>query len=112
MRPKSATFHITGYFGGLILAAAHLSAQRASQTVTFRVEAIAQIAIQGSPTLTISTAEAGAAKTSVSASGGTWSVTTNQTAAKVTAELESEMPAGLTLSVRMDAPSGGSSAGL
>jgi hypothetical protein len=41
----------------------------------------------------------------------TWAVTTNQTGAKITASIGSNMPAGLTLSVDLSAPAGGSSAG-
>lgn len=113
MRRKGATFHIAGYFGGLILAAAHAaSAQRATQTVTFRVEAVEQIAIQGTPSLDITSAVAGQMPASVTASGSTWSVTTNQSGTKVTAALESDMPAGLTLSVQLGAPAGATSTGL
>ncbi|HEX7940099.1 MAG TPA: hypothetical protein VF483_14015, partial [Gemmatimonadaceae bacterium] len=41
----------------------------------------------------------------------TWAVTTNQTGAKITASIASNMPAGLTLSVNLSAPTGGTSAG-
>ena len=38
-------------------------------------------------------------------------MTTNQSGAKITASIGSNMPAGLTLSVSLSAPAGGSSAG-
>lgn len=83
----------------------------ATQTVTFQVNAINQIAFSGSPSLTISTATAGSAPTSATANA-TWAVTTNQTGAKITASINSAMPSGLTLSVDLTAPTGGSSAGI
>ena len=95
----------------VIAAAASANAQTATQTVTFQVDAINQIAVAGTPTLTISAAVAGGAPTSVTSTGNTWAVTTNQTGAKVTASIASAMPAGVTLSANMAAPSGGTSAG-
>ncbi len=92
------------------LAGAGLQAQTANQSVTFQVDAINQVSVAGSPSLTISTATAGSAPTQASANG-TWSVTTNQTGAKVTASLNSAMPSGLTLQVNVGAPSGATSAG-
>jgi hypothetical protein len=86
------------------------AAQTATQSVTFQVDAINQIAFSGSPSLVISTATAGSAPTSATASA-TWAVTTNQTSSKITASIASNMPSGLTLSVDLSAPAGGSSAG-
>ena len=94
----------------MLSAASAASAQTATQTVTFQVDAINQIAFAGSPSLVISTASAGSAPTSVTAAA-TWAVTTNQTGAKITASINSAMPAGLTLSASLAAPTGGSSAG-
>jgi hypothetical protein len=85
-------------------------AQTATQTVTFQVDAINQIAFVGSPSLVINTATAGSNPASATAAA-TWAVTTNQTGAKITASIGSNMPAGLTLSVDLSAPAGGSSAG-
>lgn len=86
------------------------SAQTSTQIVTFQVTAINQIAFSGSPSLTVNTATAGSGPTSATASAS-WAVTTNQTAAKITASIGSAMPSGLTLSVNLSAPTGGSSAG-
>ena len=96
--------------GLMVIAASAAAAQTATQTVTFQVDAINQIAFSGSPSLTINTATAGSNPTSATA-GATWAVTTNQTGAKITASIASNMPAGLTLSVNLAAPAGGSSAG-
>ena len=86
-------------------------AQTANQTVTFAVNAINQIAFTGTPSLTITTAVAGSAPTSVTDATAAWAVTTNQTGAKITASIPSAMPAGLTLSANLGAPTGGTSAG-
>jgi len=88
------------------------SAQTATQTVTFQVTAINQVAVTGTPSLVINTAVAGSAPTSVTSSGNTWSVTTNQTGASITASIPTAMPAGLTLSANLTAPSGATSTGL
>lgn len=94
----------------LLVSAASASAQTATQTVTFQVDAINLIAFSGSPSLLINTATAGSNPTSATA-GANWAVTTNQTGAKITASIASNMPAGLILSVDLSAPAGGSSAG-
>src|SRR5690349_15549859 len=65
------------------------SAQTATQTVTFQVDPINQVGVSGSPSLVINAAVPGSAPTSVSSSGHTWSVTTNQTGAKITASIAS-----------------------
>jgi DNA-binding response OmpR family regulator len=98
----------------LILVAASVTsakAQTATQTVTFQVDAINQVAVSGTPTLAITAAVAGGAPTSATSTGNTWAVTTNQSGAKITASLGSAMPSGVTLSANMAAPSGGTSAG-
>jgi hypothetical protein len=87
-----------------------VSAQAQTQTVTFAVNAINQIAFVGSPSLTITTAVAGSAPTSVTDATASWAVTTNQTGAKISASMPA-MPAGLTLSSSLSAPTGGTSAG-
>ena len=92
-------------------AAATAQAQTANQTVTFAVNAINQIAFVGAPSLTITTATAGSAPTSVTDASATWAVTTNQTGAKITASIPTIMPAGLTLSSSLAAPAGATSAG-
>lgn len=95
----------------VVVAAPVAHAQTATQTVTFAVNAINQIAVTGTPSLTITTATAGSAPTSVTDATATWAVTTNQTGAKITASIASNMAAGLTLSASLAAPTGGTSAG-
>ena len=87
------------------------SAQSVNQSLTFVINAINQIAFACTPSLTITTAAPGAAPTSVTIATATWAVTTNQSGAKITASIPSAMPAGLTLSANLVAPTGGVSAG-
>jgi hypothetical protein len=86
------------------------AAQQATQDVSFEVQAINQLAFTGSPSLVISTASAGSAPTSATANA-TYAITTNETDRKITAEIESDLPTGVALSVSLAAPSGGTSAG-
>jgi len=95
----------------LAVTATAAQAQTATQTVTFAVNAINQIAFTGAPSLTIITAVAGSAPTSVTDATSTWAVTTNQTGAKITASIAAAMPTGLTLSASLAAPAGATSAG-
>ena len=88
------------------------SAQTATQTVTFAVNAINQISATGSPSLTVTTATAGSQPTDATDGSSTWAVTTNQSNAKISASIPSPMPAGLTLSVNLVAPDAAASAGL
>jgi hypothetical protein len=96
----------------LLTSTSVLGAQTATQTVTFQVDAINQVGVTGTPTLDISTATAGSAPTSVTSATNTWAVTTNQTGAKITGSIASNMPAGLTLSATLGAPTGATSAGI
>ena len=91
--------------------AASARAQSTTQTITFAINAINQIAFVGAPSLTVSTAIAGAAPSSVTNATATWAVTTNQSGAKITASIPAVMPAGLTLSSNLAAPAGATSAG-
>jgi hypothetical protein len=95
----------------VVVAAPFAQAQTATQTVTFAVNAVNQIAVTGTPSLTITTAVAGSAPTSVTDATASWAVTTNQSTAKITASIASNMPAGLTLSANLAAPAGATSAG-
>ena len=96
----------------VMAAAASASAQTATQTVTFQVDAINQVSVAGTPTMAITAAVAGGAPTTVTSSGNTWAVTTNQTGAKITASIGSALPTGVTLSANMAAPAGATSGGL
>jgi hypothetical protein len=92
------------------LAAHDASAQSDDQTVTYEVAAVDQISVSGSPSLVINAATAGSGLTSVTASGS-YAITTNGTGRKITAELDTDMPDDVTLTVSLAAPSGATSAG-
>lgn len=96
----------------LVCAASAAAAQTATQTVTFQVDAINEIAFAGAPSLVINSATAGSAPTSATSAVATWAVTTNQTGSKITASINAAMPAGLTLSANLAAPAGATSLGL
>src|SRR4051812_46311347 len=95
----------------MIAAAAVAPAQTATQTVTFQVDAINQVSVTGSPSLTINTAVAGSAPTQAVSSTNTWAVTTNQTGAKITASIATDMPTGLTLQATLGVGSTGATSG-
>lgn len=86
------------------------TAQTATQTLTFQVDAINQIAFTGSPSLVVSTALAGNEPSSATAAV-TWAVTTNQSNAKITASINAALPANVILAADLAAPSGATSAG-
>lgn len=86
------------------------TAQTATQTLTFQVDAINQIAFAGSPSLVVSTASAGN-EPSIASAAATWAVTTNQSNAKITASINAALPANVILTVDLAAPSGATSAG-
>lgn len=86
------------------------AAQTATQTVTFEVQAVNQLSVSGDPgALTISTATAGSAPSSATNASTTWAITTNESNKKVTASINSAMPAGVTLTLTLSAPSGAAS---
>ena len=75
-------------FALLPLAASAVMAQTATHVLTFQVSAINQVSVTGTPSLTINAAVAGSAPTLVTATGSTYSVTTNQSTAKITAAID------------------------
>lgn len=95
---------------GLALCAPAFAQTTATTTATFEVAAINEIALAGAaPSMTITSATPGVTPTPVTAAQ-TYSVTTNQTA-KISAALDADMPAGLTLTAAMAAPTGATSTG-
>ena len=89
-----------------------LAGSTATQTVTFEVQAINEISVSGNPgAMTINTATAGSAPTSVSDSSTTYAITTNESNRKITAAIDLAMPSGVTLTANLTAPTGATSAG-
>jgi hypothetical protein len=99
---------------GLSLLAAVTSVRAdstANQTVTYEVDAISSITVSGNPgALIITAAPSGSAPTSVQDATTSYAYTSNQTR-KITAQIDTAMPSGLTLTVALAAPTGGTSAG-
>jgi hypothetical protein len=88
-----------------LVAGLAMTAGAQTQTVNFEVKAINQFSITSTPvTLTITTATAGSDPTPVSGASSVWAVTTNQTNAKISASIPTDMPAGVTLNVQLAAP--------
>jgi hypothetical protein len=83
------------------------AANTATQTVTYEVQAINEITVDGAPSLTIDSATAGSAPDSVSDNSTTYSITTNESSKKITAAIDTAMETGLTLEVELAAPTGG-----
>lgn len=95
----------------LVVAAGTASAQSATQDVGFEVQAINEISVSGTPSLTISGVQsAGDAPTSATASA-TYAITTNETNRKITVAIDSDMPSEVTLTAALTAPTGATSAG-
>lgn len=93
-------------------AAMTATAQTATQTVTFAVNAVNRISVSGPATLNVTSATAGSEPDDAVSSGLTWAVTTNGTNMKVTGALASAMPTDVTLSANLAAPgASGTSAG-
>ena len=103
---KNISFCVVSLMTGLCLQA--FAGPSTTQTVSYEVRAINEITVSGSPSLIISTATAGSAPDAVTAAG-TYNITTNSNSArKITGALDSNMVAGVTLSVTLGAPTGAS----
>jgi hypothetical protein len=102
-----------GFLAPLLAGGQLAGAQTATQSVGFQVNAINQLSISGSPSLSLTMAPDGpSAASATSTASASWSVTTNQSGAKVVANIAAPMPAGVTLSVNLSAPPGARSAGM
>lgn len=75
-----------------------------TQDITFEVQAINELVVSGDPgALIISTATAGAEPDAVTDDTTTYAITNNELNKKVTAQLDSAMPANVTLSISVAA---------
>ncbi len=96
---------------GLFSTAVH-GADSDTQTVTYEVQAINEIAVSGDPgALIVSTATAGSEPDEVTDATTTYDITTNGTGKKITGAIDTAMPANTTLKINLAAPTGGTSAG-
>ncbi len=84
------------------------AANTASQTITFSVNAITEVAVSGDPpALTATSAQAGTDPADVTDSSTFYALTTNGSAEKLTVSLSAPMPTGTILYVQLEAPDGG-----
>jgi len=108
MRKLSVTGFLTVTLVTL-LALAALPAATDTQTIAYEVAAINELTVSGSPEpLIINTATAGSEPTSVTDASTTYAITTNggNNSRKITAQLDSDMPNGLTLCITLSGPTG------
>ena len=94
----------------LSVSAALAQSQVSTQTVSIEIEEIDVISIAGTVNMTINAATAGQAPDAAKANA-TFAVTTNGKNRKISAELDQDMPEGLTLYANMSAPGGARSKG-
>jgi hypothetical protein len=88
-----------------------MASETANQTVTYEIEAINELSVSGNPgALTVNAAVAGAAPTAVEDATSSYAITTNETDRKITGAIDTDMPAGVTLTANLAAPTGGTSA--
>jgi hypothetical protein len=86
-------------------------AQTGTTAVTFTFQAIDEIAVAGSPTLIINSAVAGQQPQPVINTSSTYSISTNGTNKRITAGINTQMPANTTLEIQLTAPGSGTSTG-
>jgi hypothetical protein len=96
----------------LLLGTSAAHAQTAMQTVTFRVNAISEIAVSGSPApITVDAPRTGSPLTSATVGGTSYAITTNEGNQKISVALDHAMPNGVSLAVALGAPEGSASRG-
>lgn len=90
----------------LLLSGAALGADVSTHVMTFDFQAVNEIEITGTPHLTIASAIAGEQPQEVTDSLSTCAITTNGANKRITASIDTAMPAYVTLKVHVAAPSG------
>lgn len=111
MRFTLRTVAFTGVLA-LGIASEMLSAQTATQTVTFSVVSSSHAAVSGAVRpIVMRAAVAGRKSTSGSVGGSTFAIATNESNQKIAASLDMPMPSGVSLAVSLAAPAGGASLG-
>ena len=90
----------------LALNCAALGADVSTHVMTFDFQAINEIEVTGTPNLTIASAIAGEQPQEVTDSSSTCAITTNGTNKRITASIDTAMPAYVTLKVNVAAPTG------
>ncbi|CAI07689.1 hypothetical protein ebA2787 [Aromatoleum aromaticum EbN1] len=88
------------------------AADTATQSATYEVQPINELSVSGNPgALVINAATAGSAPNQVSDATSSYAITTNESTRRITAAIDTAMPAGVTLKVSLAAPTGATSAG-
>src|SRR3954467_5865721 len=95
----------------LMLSAATSEAQTARQLVTFSVIPASRVAMSSVEPVAVRPAGRTSAATGASISGSHYGITTNEANQKITAAIDSVLPAGMTLTVNVAAPKGAASTG-
>ncbi len=103
---KTLKFFLLGAALALFSAGLVLGGDVSSQVVSFDFQQINELSVNGSPNLNISSAPAGQEPSEVTDSSSTCAVTTNGTNKRITAYIDTAMPANVTLKVNVAAPSG------
>jgi hypothetical protein len=84
--------------------AATARAQSATQSVRMEIRPINQLAVRGTTAFIIPARPSGVE--SVAVASASYAVTTNEDNRRITVAIDEPMPEGVTLTMRMDAPSG------
>lgn len=92
----------------LMALAATARAQTATQVIRMEIRPINQLAVRGTTTFTIPSSQTRVA--TVVSSTASYAVTTNEDNRRIVVALDEALPAGVTLGMRMDAPTGAQSA--
>lgn len=88
------------------------AATTATATITYTIGSIDSISVSGNPApFVINSAVAGSGPTVATDTSTTYAVTTNNTARRVTGQVATAMPTGVSLSVALAAPTGATSVG-
>ncbi|MFH1453387.1 MAG: hypothetical protein ABIH00_05340 [Armatimonadota bacterium] len=82
-----------------------------TQTVYYEIDAINELSMDADATLTVDSATAGSEPDFSVIDTFSYSITTNETAKKITAALNANMPASTSLHIVLIEPTGGSSPG-
>jgi hypothetical protein len=80
----------------------------AQQVITYRIDAVNEISINGGPNSLVIAGDKDLQKSVRSVS---WAITTNETNKRVVGSLDADMPSGLTLFAKLEAPAGSFSSG-
>jgi hypothetical protein len=96
----------------LMAGAPAFAGNSATQTVSYEVQAINELSVSSeSVSLVVNSATPGSAPNAATNSSTSYSITTNETGRKIVGALNSDLPAGVTLSVTLAAPNQATSLG-